>query len=157
MIDHLTHHGLARAHELSCCGVSAKTIARSMATGETVRAGRGLCQLANAELDVHGTLADVSKLAPKGVICLPDFDIFLPTTCFYVLPPIFEALHFAGFPLLAIASIDSVGHSGQQELQYPADAVHVGRHLRRDVAAFRTHVSHAGERHAAKAVCAFAA
>ena len=127
LIDHLTHHGLAPAHELSCCGVSAKTMTCLTATGETVRAGRGLCQLANAELDVHGTLADVSKLAPKGVICLPDFDIFLPTTCFYVLPPIFEALHFAGFPLLAVASIDSVGHSGQQELQYPADAVHVGR------------------------------
>ena len=86
--------------------MSATTIARSISTGETVRAGRGLYQLANAELDVHGTLADVSKLAPKGVICLPDFDFFLLTTCFYVFPPIFEALHFAGFPLLAVASID---------------------------------------------------
>ena len=70
LIDHLTHHGLARAHELARRGVSATTIARSMATGEIVRVGRGLYQLTNAELDVHATLAEVSKLAPNGIICL---------------------------------------------------------------------------------------
>ena len=70
LIDHLTHHGLARANELARSGVSATTIARSLAKGDIVRVGRGLYQLADAELDVHGTLAEVSKLAPKGVICL---------------------------------------------------------------------------------------
>lgn len=70
LIDHLTHHGLARAHELSRRGVSAATIARSMATGEIVRVGRGLYQLTDAELDIHATLAEVSKLAPNGIICL---------------------------------------------------------------------------------------
>ena len=70
LIDHLTHHGLARANELARSGVSATTIARSLAKGDIVRVGRGLYQLADAELDIHGTLAEVSKLAPKGVICL---------------------------------------------------------------------------------------
>ena len=70
LIDHLTHHGLARANELARSGVSATTIARSLSKGDIVRVGRGLYQLANAELDVHATLAEVSKLAPKGIICL---------------------------------------------------------------------------------------
>ena len=70
LIGHLTRHGMARAYELARRGVSAKTIARSMAAGDVVRLGRGLYQLADAEMDAQATLAEVSKLAPNSIICL---------------------------------------------------------------------------------------
>lgn len=70
LLEHLTGHGLARALELLAIGVSRTAIARARADGEIVRIGRGLYRLADAELDADAALAEVSKQAPKSVICL---------------------------------------------------------------------------------------
>ena len=70
LVEYLSHHGLARAFELAHHGVSATAIARAAADGTVIRIARGLYQLAGEEVDAQVALAEVSKQAPKGVICL---------------------------------------------------------------------------------------
>lgn len=66
----LAQHGMMRASELAAVGVAGTTIARLLADGMVLRLSRGLYQLADADLDAHHDLAEASKRAPKGVICL---------------------------------------------------------------------------------------
>jgi len=70
LIQLLQDHPLARARDLKAEGIDASTIARAVKTGVVVRAGRGLYQLPNSELDLESTLAEASKRVPKGVICM---------------------------------------------------------------------------------------
>ena len=46
------------------------TVSRMERAGEVVRLARGLYQLPNAALDPQQSLAEASRLVPKGVICL---------------------------------------------------------------------------------------
>jgi predicted transcriptional regulator of viral defense system len=66
----LRQRGLARLSELKAQGITATTVSRMEQAGELVRLARGLYQLPNAELDVHQSLAEASRLVPRGVICL---------------------------------------------------------------------------------------
>lgn len=69
-VAHLQAAGMSRLSELIANGVTAAAVSRLEREGVLMRLARGLYQLADASLDVHHTLAEVSKLVPKGVICL---------------------------------------------------------------------------------------
>lgn len=69
-VAHLQATGMSRLSELIAKGVTAATVSRLEREGVLMRLARGLYQLADASLDMHHTLAEASKLVPKGVICL---------------------------------------------------------------------------------------
>lgn len=66
----LSQRGMARLSELKTSGVTAATVSRLEREGIVVRLARGLYQLPDADLDVQHALAEVVKLAPRGVVCL---------------------------------------------------------------------------------------
>ena len=66
----LKRRGMTRLAEFSEAGITATTISRMEQAGEVLRLARGLYQLPDAALDAHQSLAEVSRLVPKGVICL---------------------------------------------------------------------------------------
>jgi predicted transcriptional regulator of viral defense system len=70
VLNHLKASGMARLRELMEDGVSAATVSRLEQEGLILRLARGLYQMADAPLDAQHHLAQVSKLVPKGVICL---------------------------------------------------------------------------------------
>ena len=61
---------MSRLSELTAEGITAATVSRLEREGVLVRLARGLYQMADASLDVNHTLAETSKLVPKGVVCL---------------------------------------------------------------------------------------
>jgi predicted transcriptional regulator of viral defense system len=69
-VAHLQAAGMSRLSELTAKGITAATVSRLEREGVLLRLARGLYQLADASLDVNHTLAEASKLVPKGVICL---------------------------------------------------------------------------------------
>lgn len=66
----LRRNGLARLSEFRRAGITSATVSRLEAAGAITRLARGLYQLADADVDANHTLAEASKLVPKGVICL---------------------------------------------------------------------------------------
>jgi predicted transcriptional regulator of viral defense system len=68
--DLLRTNGLMRACELRAEGVTPATLSRMVEAGKLVRLGRGVYQLADAEVDTWHELAQAAKRIPKGVICL---------------------------------------------------------------------------------------
>jgi hypothetical protein len=69
-LDLLHLKGMVRLSEFKEQNITAATLSRMIEKGLLLRLGRGLYQLADADLDVHHTLAEAAKLVPKGVICL---------------------------------------------------------------------------------------
>lgn len=70
LLDFLSSRSMARARDLRDIGVSGTAISRAVEDGDILRIGRGLYQLADAEIDANVSLAEVAKRAPKAVICL---------------------------------------------------------------------------------------
>jgi len=70
MLDFLKRNTLARSKELQAIGVAATTISRAVEEGSVIRVGRGLYQLTDSEIGINTSLAEVSKQAPKAIICL---------------------------------------------------------------------------------------
>lgn len=70
LLAYLRAQGMARLSEIQAQGVTAATVSRAVASGAVVRLGRGLYQLSDATVDVHHSLAEAAKRAPRGVICL---------------------------------------------------------------------------------------
>ena len=66
----LKRRGMTRLAEFSEAGITATTVGRMERAGEVVRLARGLYQLPDAALDAQQSLAEASRLVPKGVICL---------------------------------------------------------------------------------------
>jgi predicted transcriptional regulator of viral defense system len=66
----LGERGITRLSELMAFGVAQETIARLVREGRVLRLARGLYQLPHADIQTTHGLAEVSKLVPKGVICL---------------------------------------------------------------------------------------
>lgn len=66
----LRRRGMTRLLEFRDAGITAATISRLERDGKVVRLARGLYHLSDARLDTQHALAEVSKLIPKGVICL---------------------------------------------------------------------------------------
>jgi len=61
---------MARLAEFRLAGITAATISRLEREGTIIRRARGLYQLADAAVETHHTIAEASKLVPKGIICL---------------------------------------------------------------------------------------
>jgi len=70
LLDFLKRNTLARSKELKEIGVAATTISRALKEGSVTRVGRGLYQLADGDIDINTVLAEVSKQAPKAIICM---------------------------------------------------------------------------------------
>jgi predicted transcriptional regulator of viral defense system len=66
----LRRSGLTRLSEFRQAGITAATISRLEAAGTISRLTRGLYQLPDAVVGPNHTLAEGSKLVPKGIICL---------------------------------------------------------------------------------------
>lgn len=66
----LRTRGIARLSEIRRAGITAATVSRLEREGLVTRLGRGLYQLADAELDGNHSLAEAAKRMPKGVVCL---------------------------------------------------------------------------------------
>lgn len=62
--------GLMRMSEFKRAGITAATITRLEKAGKLSRLARGLYQLPNATVGSNHTLAEASKLVPRGIICL---------------------------------------------------------------------------------------
>lgn len=66
----LKRHGIMRLSDLMVQGIYPPTLARLVEQGIVARPSRGLYELANAEVELTHTLAEMAKRVPKGVICL---------------------------------------------------------------------------------------
>jgi len=66
----LQKKGVIRSCELDAQGISRSNIRRLVESGEVTRASRGLYRLAGAAVSENISLAEVSKLVPRGVFCL---------------------------------------------------------------------------------------
>lgn len=66
----LKRRGMVRLSEFLTLGVTAATVSRLEREGTVTRLARGLYQHPDASVDANHTLAEASKLVPKGVICL---------------------------------------------------------------------------------------
>lgn len=69
-VDLLRRRGIMRLNELRARGIHPPTLSRLVEEGEVVRPGRGLYELADAEVSLGHSLAEVAVRVPKGVICL---------------------------------------------------------------------------------------
>jgi len=66
----LRRGGITRMSEFRRAGITAATITRLERAGKLSRLARGLYQLPDAKVGTHHTLAEASKLVPKGIVCL---------------------------------------------------------------------------------------
>jgi predicted transcriptional regulator of viral defense system len=66
----IKERGMARVSELTKAGITATTIARMKEKGLILQLSRGLYQPADSDLQANHVLAEASKIAPKGIICL---------------------------------------------------------------------------------------
>jgi predicted transcriptional regulator of viral defense system len=62
--------GLLRPSDLVPLGIPRVALTRAVRSGQLERIGRGLYGLAERPISAHGTLAEVARRVPKGVICL---------------------------------------------------------------------------------------
>ncbi|MCB1930758.1 MAG: AbiEi antitoxin N-terminal domain-containing protein [Rhodocyclaceae bacterium] len=62
--------GLIRPRDLEPLGIPRISLTRAVGRGELERVGRGLYGLPDRPISAHGTLAEVARRVPKGVICL---------------------------------------------------------------------------------------
>lgn len=69
-IDLLRRRGIMRLNQLRVRGIHPPTLSRLVQEGEVVRPGRGLYELADAEVTLGHSLAEVAVRVPKGIICL---------------------------------------------------------------------------------------
>lgn len=70
LLAHLRMNQMARARELGDIGIAATTISRAVAAGLVERDRRGLYRTLDAPIDIHDTLAVLSKRVPHAVVCL---------------------------------------------------------------------------------------
>lgn len=66
----LGKRGIMRLTDLTAAGVHAASLARLVDDGTVLRAGRGLYELADAEISLGHGLAEMAVRVPKGVVCL---------------------------------------------------------------------------------------
>src|SRR5260221_5049386 len=62
--------GVARARDFAAMGIAPVYLKRLTEAGHLIRLGRGLYQLADAELAAAHSLAEAARAIPHGVICL---------------------------------------------------------------------------------------
>jgi len=70
LLDLVDHHGLVRAREVAETGIPTVYLTRLVRSGALERIARGVYARASTSVSEHVTLAEVAKVAPRGVICL---------------------------------------------------------------------------------------
>ena len=70
LIDLARSQGLIRPCDLAPVGLPRVSLTRAVRRGQLVRVGRGLYGLPGREVSAHGSLAEVARRVPKGVVCL---------------------------------------------------------------------------------------
>jgi len=70
LIDLVRSQGLIRSRDLLSLGISRISLTRAVRRGQLERLGRGLYGLPGREVSAHGSLAEVARRVPRGVVCL---------------------------------------------------------------------------------------
>ncbi len=70
LIDLVRSQGLIRPRDLLPLGIPRVSLTRAVRRGQLECLGRGLQGLPGRAVSAHGTLAEVARRVPKGVICL---------------------------------------------------------------------------------------
>ena len=70
LIDLVRNQGLIRPRDLAPLGIPRVSLTRAVRRGELERIGRGLYGLPGRPVSAHGSLAEVARRVPKGVVCL---------------------------------------------------------------------------------------
>jgi predicted transcriptional regulator of viral defense system len=70
VLDLIDRHGLVRARDVKAAGIPTVYLTRLVREGAIERVARGLYARASAPVSEHVSLAEATKLAPRGVICL---------------------------------------------------------------------------------------
>ena len=69
-LELLRHRGVMRLSDIKRLGIHAPTLSRLVKEGSISRRARGLYELADAEVTLGHSLAEIAVRVPKGVICL---------------------------------------------------------------------------------------
>jgi len=70
LLDLTRARGLVRPRDLESLAISRVALTRAVRRGQLQRIGRGLYGLPGREVSANGSLAEVARRVPKGVICL---------------------------------------------------------------------------------------
>ena len=70
LIDLVRSQGLIRPCDLAPLGIPRISLTRAVRRGQLERLGRGLYGLPGREVSAHGSLAEVARRVPRGVVCL---------------------------------------------------------------------------------------
>ncbi len=70
LIDLVRSRGLIRSYDLAPLRIPRVYLTRALRRGQLERIGRGLYGLPGREVSAHGSLAEVARRVPKGVVCL---------------------------------------------------------------------------------------
>ena len=70
LIELARSQGLIRSCDLAPLGIPRISLTRAVRRGQLERVGRGLYGLPGREVSAHGSLAEVARRVPKGVVCL---------------------------------------------------------------------------------------
>ncbi len=70
LINLARSQGLIRPCDLAPLGIHRVSLTRAVRRGQLERVGRGLYGLPGREVSAHGSLAEVARRVPKGVVCL---------------------------------------------------------------------------------------
>ena len=70
LLDLTRSRGLVRPRDLEALAISRVALTRAVRRGQLERIGRGLYGLPGREVSANGSLAEVARRVPKGVICL---------------------------------------------------------------------------------------
>ena len=70
LLELVRAQGLLRPHDLASLGIPRVALTRAVRRGQLERVGRGLYGLVARPVSAHGTLAEVARRVPKGVVCL---------------------------------------------------------------------------------------
>jgi predicted transcriptional regulator of viral defense system len=70
LIDLVRSRGLIRPRDLAPQGIPRVSLTRAVRRGQLERVGRGLYGLPGRQVSAHGSLAEVARKVPKGVVCL---------------------------------------------------------------------------------------
>lgn len=70
LIELVRSQGLLRPCDLTAQGIPRVSLTRAVRRGQLERVGRGLYGLPGRQVSEHGSLAEVARRVPKGVVCL---------------------------------------------------------------------------------------
>ena len=70
LIELVRSRGLLRPCDLTELGIPRVSLTRAVRRGQLERVGRGLYGLPDRQISEHGSLAEVARRVPKGVVCL---------------------------------------------------------------------------------------